>query len=175
MSVRSIIQHIAITTLLSLFYSISASATQGPEPTRSKTLLALHWVDDQGVPRQTRLKLEDLDAMPQSTLTLELPETLGIQGSHSWQGISLQELLKLSDSSGQSIRLQALNGYYATLPISDAEQFNPVLAYRRDGQNLTIREKGPFILIYPFNKFKQLGQQLYINRSVWQINEIHIE
>ena len=49
------------------------------------------------------------------------------------------------------------------------------LAYRRDGQNLTIRDKGPFILIYPFNKFKKLNQQIYINRSVWQINEIHIE
>jgi hypothetical protein len=175
MSIRSIIQHIGIITLLSLLYSISASATQSPEPSRGKTLLTLHWVDAQGTARQTRLNLEDLDALPQSTLTLELSETFGIKGRHSWQGISLQDLLKLIDSKGQSLRLQALNGYYATLPISDVERFNPVLAYRRDGHNLTIREKGPFILIYPFNKFKELGQQIYINRSVWQINEIYIE
>jgi len=175
MKSRFITRHIGIITILSLLYSMAASATQTPLPVRSKTLLTLHWVDTQGAANTTRLNLENLDALPQSTLTLQLPESLGIQGTHSWQGISLQDLLKLSGNSAQAVRIQALNGYYATLPMSDIEQFNPVLAYRRDGQNLTIRDKGPFILIYPFNKFKKLNQQIYINRSVWQINEIHIE
>lgn len=83
-------------------------------------------------------------------------------------------MLKLSGKTGQSIRLQALNGCYITLPISDVERYNPLLAYRRDDNLLTIREKGPFILIYPFHKFTTLNQQLYINRSIWQTHEIHI-
>lgn len=172
---RSIIRHIGVITILSLLYSMAASATQAPPPTRGKTLLTLHWVDAQGVASKTRMNLQSLDALPQTTRTLELPESLGMKGTHSWQGISLAELIKLSGRSPESIRVTALNGYYATLPFSDIERYDPVVAYRRDGKTLTIRDKGPLILIYPFDQFKTLNQQTYINRSVWQINEIHIE
>ena len=175
MSARAMIQHIAALSILSLLYPLAAYASQNPEPERSKTLLTLYWGAKHGSPHNSRLNLAQLDALPQTTLTLELPETLGIQGTHSWQGVSLGELLKLSGSTGQSVRLQALNGYYVTLPVSDIERYNPLLAYRRAGNNLTIREKGPFILIYPFNEFKTLNQQLYINRSIWQVHEIYIE
>ena len=56
------------------------------------------------------------------------------------------------------------------MPLSDINNYDPLVAYRRDGKTLSIREKGPIILIYPFDKFKVLNQQTYINRSVWHVN-----
>lgn len=160
--------------MLTLHTSLVASATETP-PVRSKTLLTLHWTDAQGAASKTRLNLQSLDSLPQTTRTLELPESLGMKGRHSWQGVSLNELIKLSGRSAESVRVVALNGYYASVPLNDLKNYDPIVAYRRDGKTLSIREKGPIILIYPFDKFKVLNQQTYINRSVWQVNEIHIE
>lgn len=175
MQTRSIIGCIGVITILTLLTSMLASATETPLPVRSKTLLTLHWTDAQGAASKTRLTLQDLDSLPQTTRTLELPESLGMKGSHSWQGVSISELIKLSGRSAKSVRVVALNGYYASVPLDDLKNYDPLVAYRRDGKNLSIREKGPIILIYPFDRFKVLNQQTYINRSVWQINEIHIE
>lgn len=174
MQTRSIIGCIGVITMLTLHTSLVASATETP-PVRSKTLLTLHWTDAQGAASKTRLNLQSLDSLPQTTRTLELPESLGMKGRHSWQGVSLNELIKLSGRSAESVRVVALNGYYASVPLNDLKNYDPIVAYRRDGKTLSIREKGPIILIYPFDKFKVLNQQTYINRSVWQVNEIHIE
>jgi len=175
MIIRATLQHFCTIAILSMLYPFAISANQSPPPAPSKSLLSLHWIDAQGHINQHRFNLKHLEALPQSTLTLELPKSLGIPGPHRWQGVSLGDLLKLSGNTGQSIRLQALNGYYVTLPTSDIERYNPLLAYRRGDNILSVREKGPFILIYPFHKFRTLNQQLYINRSIWQVHEIHIE
>jgi hypothetical protein len=175
MSHRPVAGFISLIMFASLLGTNSSFATHSPTAETRKTLLTLNWHDAQGSPNKTTLNLEQLDALPQVERTQELPEPLEIPSSHVWQGISLRELLKISGTSAKSIRILALNGYYATIPIADIERYDPLLAYRRNGQNLTIRDKGPFILIYPFNDFRELNHQIYINRSVWQINEIHIE
>ncbi|WXL26783.1 molybdopterin-dependent oxidoreductase [Ectopseudomonas mendocina] len=174
MSPCALARFLGISILLSLFNT--TSATESPTTTaRPKTLLTLVWHDTQGIVNKNKLVLSQLDALPQIKRTQQLPSPLGIPGRHEWQGVSLHELLKLSGGTAKSIRVMALNGYFASIPLSDVQQFDPLLAYRRDGQNLTIRDKGPFILVYPFDDFNELNQQLYINRSVWQIHEIHFE
>lgn len=166
----------ALSAALMVVALCPANATESPAPAmRSKSLLSLNWQDAQTQHHSLKLDLSQLDALPQRELIQELPTPLGIPGEHHWQGISLRELLKLSGRQSTSLRLMALNGYFAQIPMTDIERFDPLLAYRRDGQNLTIRDKGPFILIYPFDQSRELNQQIYINRSVWQIHEIHIE
>lgn len=141
----------------------------------NKTVLTLRWTNPLGEATSLPLKQAQIDALPPHSINLQLPVALGIEGVHLWRGISLQDLLKLTDSPGEHLRIQALNGYYTVLPRSDVARYNPVLASHRDGIKLNIRDKGPFILIYPFQQYDELNQQIYMNRSVWQINEIHIE
>lgn len=40
---------------------------------------------------------------------------------------------------------------------------------------LSVREKGPMMLIYPFDTYPELHAQQYLNRSIWQIHAITIK
>ncbi|WP_262184502.1 hypothetical protein [Pseudomonas sp. 5P_3.1_Bac2] len=164
---------IALIAALCPLFVHAQNATSAPLTER--TVLTLHWLNPLGEATSLELKQAQIDALPPHSISLQLPQALGIEGFHSWHGVSVQDLLKLTDSNGQNLRIQALNGYYTVMPRSDIEHYNPVLANYRDGNKLSIRDKGPFMLIYPFQQYNELNQQLYMNRSVWQINEIHIE
>ena len=43
-----------------------------------------------------------------------------------------------------------------------------------DGKPLSVRDKGPLFLIYPFDKNPELYNEKYFSRSVWQIKKIEI-
>ena len=49
-----------------------------------------------------------------------------------------------------------------------------ILATRMDGQLMSVRDKGPLFLIYPFDLDSGLYNEKYFARSVWQIKEIEV-
>jgi hypothetical protein len=177
MIVRVRLPFLAVATLACVLSPLLSWAQTWTRSTDNpnKTVLTLRWINPLGEATSLPLKQAQIDALPLHSISLQLPMALGIEGFHQWRGISLQDLLKLADSPGEHLRIQALNGYYTVMPRSDVARYNPVLANHRDGIKLSIRDKGPFILIYPFQQYDELNQQTYMNRSVWQINEIHIE
>ena len=38
-----------------------------------------------------------------------------------------------------------------------------------------VREKGPMMLIYPFDAYPELHAQQYLNRSIWQLHAITVK
>lgn len=171
MILPSICQRLLLCLLLSPLASTHALQDDGAP----YGALKLGWMEDRGLLAGTQLSLADLDALPQASLTLALPEALGIAGQHTWSGVPLRDLVASSGRQANSLRITALNDYSVTVPASDLRRFDPILAYRRDGQFISVRDKGPFILIYPFNRHAELNQQIYLNRSIWQIDEIALQ
>jgi hypothetical protein len=92
-----------------------------------------------------------------------------------WEGVSLKRLLEHAQAGGRPVNIKALNDYAARLPWSDMEQFDPILAWRRDGQTIAVRDKGPLLVIYPFARFPHLEGHVYTGRSVWHVAEIVVE
>lgn len=82
MIIRAILQHVCAIAILSMLYPLTISASQSSPPDAGKILLSLYWADGQGHFNQQRFSLEYLETLPQSTLTLELPKSLAIQGTH---------------------------------------------------------------------------------------------
>ncbi|MHC8287247.1 putative pterin-binding protein [Pseudomonas sp. XS1P51] len=162
--------------LLIVFYLLSPILlARAEDDIQQKIALKLSWRDDQGKPVDKAFSLSDLELMAQTAIMLELPESLGVAGEHTWQGVPLRSLIALSGRRADSVTVSALNGYSVIVPGKDIERFNPTLAYRRDGVLMSVREKGPFMLIYPFNRFSELNWQIYVNRQVWQVNEITLQ
>ena len=52
--------------------------------------------------------------------------------------------------------------------------FDTILAIKMNGEPMTVRNKGPLFLIYPFDTNPDLYNEKYFNRSVWQIKEIEV-
>lgn len=89
-------------------------------------------------------------------------------------GAYLRAVLEAAGADGTRIVIRALNDYSAELPVSDARQFDTILADRIDGQPMSVREKGPLMVVYPFDTRPELYTERYFARSVWQIREIEV-
>lgn len=97
------------------------------------------------------------------------------EGETNFSGPFLRAILKEAGATGTKLQLKALNDYFAEVPIEDAEKLDTILATRQDGKPMSVREKGPLFMIYPFDKDPALYNERYFSRSVWQIKEIEVQ
>jgi hypothetical protein len=96
-------------------------------------------------------------------------------GTVTFEGVRLSRLMELVGARGKSVRAVALNDYAATVPMEDFSRFPVILAMKRDGQYMPVRDKGPLFIIYPYDSNPDLKAQMYYARSVWQIKRLEIQ
>lgn len=120
--------------------------------------------------------LANLDSMPQQKLVTALPSGLGIIGKNEWAGVSLKYIVEnLGATKDSVIELAALNDYVISIPMKSIDSYNPVLAARLNGNTISVRNKGPLILIYPFDKYREINTALYQDYTIWMIHEIRVK
>ncbi|WP_316859391.1 molybdopterin-dependent oxidoreductase [uncultured Cohaesibacter sp.] len=95
--------------------------------------------------------------------------------AHDWNGVLMRDLLAYVGAHGQEVEFRALDGYHITIPVSDFFDFDVLLAMQRDGQDLSIRSRGPTRLIYPIDNNRALRSQKYTPRFVWQIEKMTVK
>lgn len=100
-------------------------------------------------------------------------ETPWTTGKVTFEGPLLREVLAAVGATGTSLKVRALNDYAADVPAEDAT-LDTILATRLDGKPMSIRDKGPLMLVYPFDLDSSLYNEKYFSRSVWQIKEIEV-
>lgn len=116
--------------------------------------------------------LDMLEALPGRKATMETPWSTG---KTEFSGPLLRAVLEAAGANGTTIRLVALNDYAAEVPVEDATMIDSMLATRMNGQTMSVREKGPLFMIYPFDKDASLYNEKYFSRSVWQITSIEVK
>lgn len=117
-----------------------------------------------------RFDRQMLEALPQRDAVIGTPWT---PNPVRYSGPYLRAVLKAVDASGSRLVVRALNDYEAEVPVDDAA-LDTMLADRMDGQPMSVREKGPLMLVYPFDKDQALYNERYFGRSVWQIRDIEV-
>ncbi|MCM2472650.1 molybdopterin-dependent oxidoreductase [Rhizobium sp. CG5] len=115
--------------------------------------------------------LDMLEALQGRTATMETPWT---EGKVQFAGPLLRAVLTAAGVEGQTMTVKALNGYTAEVPVSDAYDMETILATRLAGKPMSVREKGPLMLVYPFDLDASLYNERYFSRSVWQIQSIEV-
>jgi len=121
-----------------------------------------------------RMTLADLSRLPQRELATSLPSPFEPGGRPVWRGPLLADVLAAHGAvDPQAIRVGALTGYAADIPDTDLQRFEPLLAWQRDGRPMSIRQRGPLILMYPYDQYPELGADVrYLNRMVWQVDRV---
>lgn len=112
-----------------------------------------------------------LDRLASRSGTMETPWTTG---KVTFSGPLLRAILEAAGAHGQTLTVKALNDYSASVPFDDATTLDTMLATKMDGERMSVREKGPTFLIYPFDKNPEIYNEKYFSRSVWQIKEIEV-
>jgi len=95
-------------------------------------------------------------------------------GTMRFEGVLLRAVLGLVEARGSNLLATAHNEYSATLPASDAARYNVILAMKLNGETMTLRDKGPLFIIYPFDSEKALQNDMTYIRSVWQLRHIDV-
>ncbi|WP_227751672.1 molybdopterin-dependent oxidoreductase [Tabrizicola oligotrophica] len=98
--------------------------------------------------------------------------TIWTEGVHSFTGIPLKALTDALGVVGGTLRMSAINDYMVEVPVSDAIDEGPILAYEMDGKPMSVRDKGPLWLIYPFDSNSDYRSEVYYSRSIWQLDRI---
>lgn len=96
-----------------------------------------------------------------------------LDGTHSFSGTPLADLLRFIGVSSGKLRALALDGYSVEIPVSDAFQKDVILAMDHNGKPMRIRDRGPIWLIYP--KQKDLSYRSSDDeKMIWQLRYIEI-
>jgi hypothetical protein len=116
--------------------------------------------------------LADLDKFPQKKLTVTTPWYAEPQ---TFEGPLLRDVLKAAGVKGKLMKFRALNDYTIEVPASDVEKYDVVLASRLNGKTMSVREKGPLFVMYPFDRHEELRKTDYFSRCAWQLKQITLE
>jgi len=155
----------ALCTAITL--SISSVAFAG-EPILSVTGDAAASASGQG----KLFERAELEAMPRTTIETTTIWTDGVQ---RFEGVSLHDLLNHVGAQSGTIRAVALNDYAVEIPTSDAVEGGPIVAFLRDGQMMSVRDKGPLWIVYPYDANEAYQSEEIYARSIWQLNRLQIE
>lgn len=102
-------------------------------------------------------------------------ETPWTTGKVTFSGPLLRAVLEEAGADGAKLTVKALNDYAAEVPMEDARDLDTMLATAMDGKVMSVRDKGPLFLVYPFDQNADLYNEKYFSRSVWQIKEIEVQ
>jgi len=97
------------------------------------------------------------------------------EGKVKFEGISLDKLMKQVEAKGDRVSVIALNDYATEIPIADFAKYNVILALKRNGEYMPVRDKGPLFIVYPFDSDPELRTQTYYARSAWQVARIEVK
>ena len=96
-------------------------------------------------------------------------------GPVKFDGVPLDKLMKHVGASGQRVVAIALNDYTTEIPIEDFAKHGAILALKRDGEYMPVKDKGPLFIIYPYDSKAELKSQTYYGRSAWQVAKLIVK
>ncbi|RRH73423.1 oxidoreductase [Falsigemmobacter faecalis] len=89
-----------------------------------------------------------------------------------FRGPSLHSLVTTLGLSDGNFTARAVNDYSIPVPVSEGVPGGPILAMEIDGQVLSLRERGPLWLIYPFDEVPAYRSEVSYIRSIWQLTRL---
>ncbi len=96
-------------------------------------------------------------------------------GPMKFEGVPMDKLMAAVGAKGTKVVAYALNDYTTEIPMEDFVKHHPILALKRNGEYMPIRDKGPLFVIYPYDSDPALASQTYYSRSAWQVARLVVK
>jgi hypothetical protein len=156
---------------LLLVSPIAASAEDLAAPTDSVILTVTGAIGNTNAPGAAQFDLAMLEALPGQETTTATP---WYDGAQSFSGPLGSALLASVGATGDTLVVTAINDYVTEIPVADFETWPVIFATRHNGEVMSVREKGPIFVIYPFDSDQALNTEVYYGRSAWQVKSIEV-
>ena len=115
------------------------------------------------------LQMTDLQEMGETEITTT---TIWTEGKQSFVGVSLYDFLEEYGVSDGELVATAINDYEITIPVEDAVEGGPIIAYLRNGEPMSVRDKGPLWIVYPYDSDVRFQTEVVYSRSIWQLDRL---
>lgn len=123
--------------------------------------------------RTASFSRDDLAALPQVKFETKAP---WIEEPTTFEGPSIAELVRAfaPDETFRRIEIVALDGYVAAADIAELVADDAILAVRQGGAFLPVSNKGPALMIFPFDDRPELQDKPHFGLCIWQISQINL-
>jgi len=115
--------------------------------------------------------LSRLQALGLKKVTVRYPDW---PRAFTLEGPLLSDVLDAAGASGSVVRVQALDGYAAEIPMEEVRDYPILLAVKRDGQFLGLGDRGPAWVIFPRDDYPELAERDEA-QWVWSAYYIDVE
>lgn len=112
-----------------------------------------------------------LRSLPAETFTTE---TIWTDGEQTFTGVRVTELLTRLGVDHGTLTLIAANDYRITINVDHFTPDGALLAYDRNGTAMTLRDKGPVWMVYPYDADPRFRTEITYANSIWQLDRIEI-
>jgi hypothetical protein len=117
-------------------------------------------------------EMSQLAALPQHSFTTSTPWD---KVPRKFTGPRLRDVLAAAGAHGQSLLAVGLDDYKVTIPVSDAQGIDVIVARLVDDKPMRVRDRGPLLIIYPYDADPKLHNDMYFFRSAWQLRRLEVQ
>lgn len=155
--------------LVSVWLSLPADAAPLGPPAGKPILTIEGKISATNAPGKAVFDLAMLERLGTVSITTKTP---WYTDPVTFEGVPMARLLESVGASGEKVVAVALNDYKTEIPASDFQEYGVILALKRDGAYMPIRDKGPLFIVYPYDERSELHSQMFYGRSVWQLSRL---
>jgi hypothetical protein len=170
---KTLIRNSLLFCLLALQLSMLGAFEMSTEPPKGAIILTVNGkIGIKNTPEAAAFDTAMLEALPQHSFVTATP---WFKEPVKFTGPLLRDVLQAVKANGANVKAIALNDYKINIPLEDALKYDLLLARQIDGRVISVREKGPIFVIYPFDRHPELRNLTYYSRSIWQLKALSIE
>ena len=158
--------------LSSLLTTPATHAGTLPAPADKPILTISGEITDKNVGDTAQFDRNMLEKMGLVTVVTTTP---WYQGPMTFEGVPLDKLMAEVGAKGQRVVAYALNDYTTEIPMEDFAKHHAILALKRNGEYMPVRDKGPLFVIYPYDSDPELKSQIFYSRSAWQVARLVVK
>ncbi|WP_342077560.1 molybdopterin-dependent oxidoreductase [Yoonia sp. SS1-5] len=116
----------------------------------------------------------DIEMLSQIDPTTIETTTIWTDGPQVFEGVALNTLLTQLGVTTGTIVATAINDYSVEIPVSDAVAGGPMIAYKMNGATMSVRDKGPLWIVYPYDSRADYRTEVVYSRSIWQLDRLAV-
>jgi hypothetical protein len=148
-----------------------AAANDLPKPAGEVVLTIAGAIENTNADGKAELDLAMLDALASRETTTATP---WYDTPQTFKGPLGTALLDLVGAKGTTVKVTAINDYSAEIPMQDFIDNPVIFATTLNGETMSVRDKGPVFVVYPFDLNPDLYNEAYFGKSVWQVVAIEV-
>ena len=143
-----------------------------PQPAGEVILTVAGDIENRNSPQGAVFDRAMLEALGLERLRTSSPWTDGVP---EFEGVPARAVMQAVGARGERVVASALNDYQVDIPLQDFVDYPVLFALRMDGQELTVRDRGPIWIVYPRDDYPELRNERVNARWVWQLSGLTVE